>query len=304
MALMTKDSESPRFPGTCARRASILSMAGILLGLVGESDGLAAAQSPARRALTPRSVAPRSGRHAPLRVSELARRIVTVSARYLGTPYRLDPLGEGPSAVPDPDPLICRNAVDCQTFVEQVLAEAMAPETADALSLLTRIRYRNGVIGFGSRNHYLVSDWLPRNRWCLRDLTALIGVQQVRSMEKVIDRPAFFRSRGAPGLARAAAFERSQTLYIPRGAVPGIATSIPNGSVLIWVQDRPGIIAAHCGLAVRQGKGALRFRHASQRRGRVVDEPLADYLHRAPARIVGLKVCQATPPLDTTSGSR
>jgi hypothetical protein len=46
------------------------------------------------------------------------------------------------------------------------------------------------------------------------------------------------------------------------------------------------------------------FRHASQRRGRVVDEPLAEYLRRAPARIVGVKVCQAVPPLDTGSRRR
>lgn len=240
----------------------------------------------------------------PARTTDLARRIVVVSARYLGTPYRLDPLGEGPSAAPDPDPLVCHTAVDCQTFVEQVLAEAIASRPSDMLPLLTRIRYRDGVIGFGTRNHYMVTDWLPRNRWCLRDVTGLLGVKKVRAMEKVIDRGAFFRARGAPELARHAAPERSRSLYIPRGAVQGMMQQIPNGAVLILVQDRPGIIAAHCGLAVRQGNGALLFRHASQRRRRVVDEPLTEYLRRAPARIVGLKVCQAVPPLDTASQRR
>jgi hypothetical protein len=237
-------------------------------------------------------------RRRPQATTEMGARIVSVSARYLGTPYRLDPLGEGPNGSPDSDPLISHTAVDCQTFVEQVLAEAMAARPDDSLPLLTRIRYRGGVVGFGTRNHYMVTDWLPQNRWFLRDLTAHLGVQQVRSMEKVIDRAAFFRSRGAVELARNAGRERSRTVYIPRGAVQGMAGRIPNGAVLIWVQDRPGIIAAHCGLAVRHADGRLMFRHASQRQRRVVDESLEEYLRRAPLRIVGLKVCQAVPSVD------
>src|SRR5207249_1589617 len=57
---------------------------------------------------------------------DLARRIAVVSARYLGTSYVRDPLGEGPGATPDSDRLFCRTGVDCQTYVEQVLAEAVA----------------------------------------------------------------------------------------------------------------------------------------------------------------------------------
>jgi hypothetical protein len=235
---------------------------------------------------------------------ELGRRIAAFSRRYLGTAYRRDPLGEGPSASVDRDPLICRTGVDCQTFVEQVVAEALARRPEDILPLLTRIRYRDGEIGFGTRNHYMVSDWLPHNRWCIRDLTAEVGGGRAQTMEKIIDRAAFFRSHGVPALGSRIAPELSRTMYLPRALMPEVLERVPNGAILIWVQDRPGIIAAHCGFAVRGSKGTMDFRHASERFGRVMDEPLLAYARRASDRIIGVKVCQAFTRLDTTAHAR
>src|SRR6478672_3088671 len=190
---------------------------------------------------------------------ELGRRIALVSRRYLGTGYHRDPLGEGPHAPVDPDPLFCRTGVDCQTFVEQVIAEALARRPDDIMPLLTRIRYRDGEIGFATRNHYMVSDWLPHNRWCIRDLTAAVGGGQARTMEKLIDRAAFFRSHGVPAIGSGIAPEVSRTLYLPRAQMRQVVERVPNGAILIWVQDRPGIIAAHCGFAIRGSKGTMLF---------------------------------------------
>jgi N-acetylmuramoyl-L-alanine amidase-like len=235
---------------------------------------------------------------------ELGRRIAAVSSRYLGAAYQRDPLGEGPNGSVDRDPLFCRTGVDCQTFVEQVVAEALARRREEILPLLTRIRYRDGVIDFGTRNHYMVSDWLPHNNWCVRDQTASVGGGRARAMEKMIDRAAFFRSHGVPALGDGIAPEASRTSYLPRALVPEIVGRVPNGAVLIWVQDRPGIIAAHCGFAIRGTRGTVLFRHASERFGRVMDEPLIAYARRAPDRIVGVKICQAFPQLDTIPHAR
>jgi hypothetical protein len=234
----------------------------------------------------------------------LTQRIVAISARYRGARYRRDPLGEGPAGTVDRDPLICTTGVDCQTYVEQVLAEAIAPRPTDVLSCLTRIRYRDGVVGFGTRNHYMVSDWLPRNRWLVHDVTDEVGGNRTRPMEKRIDRAAFFRAHGAPELGRGIPPERSRTSYIPRAALPAVAARIPTAAVLIWVQDRPGIIAAHCGFAIRDARGALLLRHASERLGRVIDEPLLAFAQHASRHIVGVKVCVAAPLLDTSHSRR
>jgi hypothetical protein len=266
-------------------------MAAVILTLVLGTTGRAAVV-PTSRSLHPAPTVPATR-------ESLAARLERLSARYLGTTYGRDPLGEGAGAQPDPDPLINRACVDCQTYVEQVLAEALAARPSEVLPLLTRIRYRDGVIGFGTRNHYMVTDWLPHNRWLIRDVTEEVGRGATRGMEKVIDRAAFFQARGAPELGVGIAPEVSRTTYIPREGLPSALPRIPSGAVLIWVQDRPGIIAAHCGFAFQRPGGEVRFRHASERRGRVVDEPLLAYLQRAPARIIGVKVCQVLPQLDT-----
>jgi hypothetical protein len=237
-------------------------------------------------------------------VAALGRHIDQVSASYLGSPYARDPLGEGPGARPDPDPLFRRDRVDCVTFVEQVLAEAMARASQDHLALLTRLRYRGGVVGFATRNHYMVSDWLRHNRWCVADVTSIVGEGGTRQMAKIIDRAAFFRRRGAPEEAARAPVERSVTSYVPRAGIATALDRFPDVALLIWVQDRPGIIAAHCGFAIRREDGVLFFRHASERRGRVLEEPLLAYLRAAPRRIVGVKVCVARPPLDTVQRRR
>src|SRR5438067_7878378 len=84
----------------------------------------------------------------------LAARLEAVSRRHLGTPYRLDPLGEGPGGAVDRDPLYTWRCADCVTFVEECLAEALAPAAAGVPDMLRRIRYRDGRVAFESRNHY------------------------------------------------------------------------------------------------------------------------------------------------------
>src|SRR5258706_453940 len=74
----------------------------------------------------------------------LVERVNRVSARFLGTRYVRDPLGEGSKAGEDPDPLVDLARVDCVTFVEQVLALAQRPTLAEGVTLLQRYRYARG----------------------------------------------------------------------------------------------------------------------------------------------------------------
>jgi hypothetical protein len=173
--------------------------------------------------------------------------------------------------------------------VEQVLAEATAPRPDDLPARLRRIRYADGVVGFRTRNHFTVTDWLPRNAWLLRDVTSSLGERRVAPMVKTIDRAAFLRSHGCD--ARGAGRLRSETAYIPREAVPVLAARIPPATLAIIVQRRHGIIAAHCGWLLRPAGAGLVLRHASSARAKVVDEPFVAYLKRQPRNIVGVKLC-------------
>jgi D-alanyl-D-alanine carboxypeptidase/D-alanyl-D-alanine-endopeptidase (penicillin-binding protein 4) len=219
----------------------------------------------------------------------IAARIERVSRAYLGVPYCRDPLGEGSGGEVDRDPLMDRRRVDCLTFVEQVLAEATAARPADVPARLQRIRYRDGAVGFRTRNHFTVTDWLPRNAWLLHDATEALAPGRTRAMVKVIDRSAFFRGHGCDPAG--AGKERSETRYIPRESVAALVDRLPAATLAILVQRRPGIIAAHCGWLLRPAGKPLTLRHASSSRGRVVDEPFTAYLRRQPANIAGVKLC-------------
>ncbi len=57
--------------------------------------------------------------------ASLPQRVEAISELFLGVPYKLGALGEGPGGEFDRDPLIRFDAFDCTTFVETVMALAL-----------------------------------------------------------------------------------------------------------------------------------------------------------------------------------
>lgn len=93
--------------------------------------------------------------------------MLRIGKSYLGTKYvanTLDQDGE--------ESLVIRtDAVDCLTFVEYTLAQALGSSFADNLQ---KIRYRDGIInGYPSRLHY-TSEWIENGirHGFLTDITA------------------------------------------------------------------------------------------------------------------------------------
>jgi hypothetical protein len=222
----------------------------------------------------------RAGLLAPARIESLSR-------TYLGVPYSLDCLGEGKG--PDTDPLFTRSRVDCQTLVEQVIAEAVAPAVGGLDAAVKLIRYRGGRVSLADRYHYCIPDWLE-NPWPVKDVTASVAGKSARALDRRIDRATFLASRGTGIPSRVPVpVEAVRTAYIPRAQVGQLQARLPDGGILLFVLDRPGIVAGHLGFLVRR-EGKMYFRHASQTRKQVIDEPLTTYLARAPKKFVGVKV--------------
>lgn len=235
----------------------------------------------------------------------LSSRIAAVSGYFLGTPYLLGPLGEGPSGDFDRLPLYRFDAVDCTTFVEEVMALSLDSDLDHALSVtLQRIRYKNGAIGYESRNHFPELDWLPNNiaAGYLQDITRGVAGPLAKEATKTISKRDWYLAKTTAdlqGFDNAGVAERQQALaqwkglaahyqdaiatipYVAVADIPSIMSRIPSGAVANLVRaDRPDkpILISHQVLLIQES-GTLYVRQASY--GRFVEDiPLLDYLKR------------------------
>lgn len=111
-------------------------------------------------------------------------RIAYFSQLFLGKPYALTALGEGPQGEFDQAPLYRFDAFDCQTYVETVLALALSHSAESFKQRLQIIRYHSGHIAFINRHHFVAPDWNADNQQqhILQDITRQIHDSQLRSV--------------------------------------------------------------------------------------------------------------------------
>ncbi len=233
----------------------------------------------------------------------LTSRVEAVSAGFLGTPYRLGPLGEGPTGKFDQDPLVDFRAADCTTFVEQVMALSLEPDLKRALILLQNIRYKDGIISYETRNHFTEVDWISNNSTAgyLEDITRRVAGSQTGVATKTISKHDWYAKKtlddlkdfpGSPSekellLTRFRALgermpdQKAALPYIPTELFSQFLKEIPSGSIINLVrQDMPDkpVIISHQALIVQKHDGPfIRHAHAS---AQVEDMPAAEYFHR------------------------
>lgn len=214
-----------------------------------------------------------------------ARRVDQLSDHLLGLPYLDSPLGEG--AGYDPDPLVRWDAVDCVTYVEQVLALANAPTSSSSLPVLLDMRYRDGRASFGSRNHLMMAQWVPVNieKGYLRDVTREVGGDRVEVARKTITEEMWSHRSGVdlPLSKSEVPIGEVELPYIPLALFPEVMTSVPDGSLLIVVREdiasRPYRVT-HLGFVMHKN-GVPYLRHAAKSGyQKVVDELLDTFVRR------------------------
>ena len=185
---------------------------------------------------------------------------------YLGVAYVADPLGEG--VAPDSDPLVRDDAFDCVTFVETSLA-------GGDVQKLNKIRYKDGVVGFVNRNHFIETDWLANNDDLVADVTKQYGDVSVRHV--VIDKQSWLRA--VHGIDSDFAPVAVDLNYIPYEQVAGINVTKPMIVLFISGQfeksDKIGtdLAVRHMGFLLSGGV----LRHASSQYGRVMDVDFYQY---------------------------
>jgi hypothetical protein len=96
--------------------------------------------------------------------STMAERLQKVAISFMNKPYIITPLGEGEEGKYDQFPLYRVDGFDCETFVDTVLAVAFAQNLRDFKHIINTIRYKNGIISYTNRNHFMSADWNPNNQ--------------------------------------------------------------------------------------------------------------------------------------------
>jgi len=233
-------------------------------------------------------------------------RIGALSELFVGVPYTDFPLGDG-EAGPEPGPLFRTDGVDCQTYVETVLAMANAKSLSQARSILDDIRYADGKPSFQSRNHFTEAQWLPANtrKGYLKDEVPAID-RRAPSSTLTLVKDDWQRIPGLKRLIPANVPDGKYPVrYLPLEEVPQHAASIPPGTVLMVVRENdPARVVriTHMGFVVRT-KDGLAVRHASTgQEHAVIDEPLDAFVRRQSEykkwKVIGVALAK---PLDAKS---
>ncbi len=197
---------------------------------------------------------------------------------FLGTAYEPHTLEvEGPERL-----VVNLRALDCVTFVENVLALSRLARTAPVDLLgdsvrfrqafqreLTALRYRGGRIGgYESRLHYF-SEWLHDNesKGIVDHVTDQMGGRvDPEPIDFMSTHPEAYRQLADEGVlsviaqieARLGAVDR---FFIPEGEIAERAHLIRTGDIIAATSTVPGLDVAHTGIAVWKD-GVLRLLHA------------------------------------------
>lgn len=205
------------------------------------------------------------------------RRLVHLARKCLGQPYKIYLLGEFPFELYDPDPLYCLKMSDCLVFSEHMYAMSLAWDWRSFITLLQRIRYKNGEIGMTTRNHYTIPDWDQNNAWLIEDITEKIAGDKCQPMTESTNRKKFFARYGIIWNGEETEFK---TTYIPADVVPEIIDKLEDGDFVNVIRgfDKPAW-CGHTGLITRGEDGTVNFLHS--REPRVTEEPLLNFTERS-----------------------
>ena len=212
-------------------------------------------------------------------LSTTPERIAFISHALLGVRYRANTLIGGPRRK---EVFVVRDdAFDCVTFCEVVLAAALAHDQAGFEASLRRIRYRHGEVKWDERNHYF-ADWTRRT--IENGICRPVEIEPSATIEKTVN----WRNLG----------KRHVSLtVISRGTLLSNRRLLANGDVIGFVSRRPNLDFHHTGLIAFGKGGELLLRHASQRRGRVVDDRLDRFV--AANRVQYVTLLRAADRIET-----
>ncbi len=194
---------------------------------------------------------------------DLRERVAHLARKNIGQPYEIYLLGEFPFETVDAQPLFNLEKSDCVVFAEHTYAMAMSQSWPEFFWMLQRIRYRDGVIGVTTRNHYTETDWNRANQWLVRDITTELGGERTLTYALTVDRARFFKTRYQ--LEQPIPIEKTTETFLAKNLVAEIAGQLRQGDLVNIVSTRNGgHWVSHVGLVVIGPNGARHILHSAE----------------------------------------
>lgn len=251
----------------------------------------------------------------------MTQRIHWFNSQFLGTAYVLGSLGEGPNALYDQFPRYRTDAFDCDTYVNTVLALALANSLTNFKQCINKLRYQQGEVSYIKRNHFTSIDWNENNQnnGILKDITLNIHDKKNHSIavysSTLINKPQWYAYKEQNAIrvnssnkqliktrlhelkekGSHLAIRTSKLAYLPFSALfPKnkanlyVFSQIPQGAIIEIIRPNWDL-RKQIGTALDIShlgfafwdKGSLYFYQASSQYGKVVAVPLIDYLQKA-----------------------
>lgn len=231
----------------------------------------------------------------------ITERIDYYSELFLGLPYSWTATGDGAWALLENQPLYNLDSTNCMVYCEHVLALSISDSWDHFFNNLQQIRYKGGIMGMRTRNHYTIGDWLPENNWLLSNVSRTVGGQYTKTMTRTISHRAFFKDKGITDL-RYVKPDRTLTVeYIPLKALHNVADHFQNGDILaLLFANKDDIFSAHMLLMIKSEKG-LFIRESSNSRWTTFETPWKTWLEKTQksSHYAGLAVMRIHPALNT-----
>lgn len=222
---------------------------------------------------------------------ELTRRIVHLGRQSIDQPYEIFLLGEFPYEFYDPDPIYCLGKSDCLTFCEHIYAMALSRDWWSFLRALQRIRYRDGIIGMLTRNHYTIADWNRNNAFLFEDVTTRLGQGRACVALRQVCRRARFFARF--GIGQDIPAEPISDHYIPKERLPDILAELRDGDFVNIIRgDADSQWCGHTGMIAIGDEGTVNFLHSA--RPAVREQSLVGYINDD-RRCLGIKILRLRP---------
>ncbi|GAQ93954.1 hypothetical protein TAGGR_1119 [Thermodesulfovibrio aggregans] len=186
------------------------------------------------------------------------RKIVKISQHFLGIPYKKNSLIG--SFIQQEQLVIDFEGVDCMTFIEYVEAMRMSDSYSSFVENLRYVRYFDGIVDFKKRRHFF-TDWNELKT--VKNVTEALNEQFLTVVKEL-------------NFIEGIEPKHRVINYIPAEAIGKITSKLKTGDYCGFYTSKEGLDVTHVGIIILDGD-TLKLRHASSKKGYVVDEDFLQY---------------------------